>query len=296
MSLIDFILNLAGLLLWVSWRYVPFDPINKIRPATLTGTLRRAEPARLKAWHFLAALLGLLLVRAIFYWWIGGALSWTPGIKLGAIAISFRSDFFWRMVAYSAASFMHILMVYYLCLLLLSLLNPRGPDADSCQRFIRIQLGPIHGWPAAIKMLVPFFSIGLAWLAVGSLLAWWGIVPRTLSWLQRAEQAAVLGAGVYLIWRYVIGTVLALQLLNTYVYLGSHPLWNYVNATARRLLLPLERLPLRVGKVDFAPVLGIALVYAGAGFLENGLHSPIPGTGIKINIPGLVDIYGRISN
>ncbi len=147
MSLIDLLLNIAGLLLWVSWRYVPFDPINRAKPATLTGTLRRAEPTRVRRWHFLAALLVLLGLRAVFYWWIGGALDWAPGIKLGAIAISFRSDLFGRILLFSFGSFAHTLMVFYLSLIVLWLAGPRNPEADSCSRFIRIQLTPFPKWP-----------------------------------------------------------------------------------------------------------------------------------------------------
>ena len=77
MGLIDFILNLAGLLLWLNWRSVRFDPLGKRTPATLIGTLRRAEPRRLRRWHLLAALGGLLLLRALFYWQIGSAAHWT---------------------------------------------------------------------------------------------------------------------------------------------------------------------------------------------------------------------------
>src|SRR6267143_3555912 len=77
MALIDFILNVAGLLLWFNWRAVRFDPLVKTAPATLTGTLRRAEPSRFKRWHLLATLAGLLLARAFVYWQIGSAANWT---------------------------------------------------------------------------------------------------------------------------------------------------------------------------------------------------------------------------
>jgi uncharacterized protein YggT (Ycf19 family) len=271
MSLIDLILNLAGLLLWVSWRYVPFDPINKIRPATLTGTLRRAEPARVRAWHFLVALLALLVVRALFYWWIGGALGWTPGLRLGSISISFRSDYFWRALIFSGASFAHSLAVFYIWLLLLSLINPRGPEADSCLRFVKIQLGVMHGWPATLKAILPLLTVALIWCLCGPMLALWDIVPRAQSWSHRSEQAVVLGLSVYPVWRYLIGAVLALYLLNSYVYLGNHPMWNFVNTTAQRLLRPLNWLPLRVARVDFAPVIGIALAFVLAELIERSL-------------------------
>ena len=271
MSLIDFILNLAGLLLWVSWRYIPFDPINRIRPATLTGTLRRAEPTRIRSWHFLAALVALLLVRAVFYWWIGGALDWTPGLKLGAIAISFRSDFFWRMMGFSMASFGQVLVIFHLSLLLLSLVNGRGAEGDPCHRFVKIQLGPLHNWPFVVKLLCPLAALAVVWMAGEPLLALGQIVPPAQSWIHRLEQATVLGLSLYPGWRYLIGALLLLHLLNTYVYLGQHPLWNYVSQTSRRLLAPLNWLPLRLGQADFAPLLGIALVFLLGEAGERGL-------------------------
>src|SRR5690349_577270 len=100
MSLIDFILNLVALWLWLTWRSLDADPLQKTKPATLTGTLRRAEPRRLKGWHLLAALGALVLLRALLYWQIGPAVNWTPKIRLVAIALSFRSDYLERMVLF----------------------------------------------------------------------------------------------------------------------------------------------------------------------------------------------------
>ena len=62
MGLIDFILNLAGVLLWLSWRSMGMDPLTRTTPATLVGTLRRAEPRRLKGWQFPVGLAALLLL------------------------------------------------------------------------------------------------------------------------------------------------------------------------------------------------------------------------------------------
>ena len=71
MSLIDFILNVAGLLLWLNWRSVFADPFATATPSTLSGTLRRAQPRQVQRWHFPAAMAALLLVRAFFYQQIG---------------------------------------------------------------------------------------------------------------------------------------------------------------------------------------------------------------------------------
>jgi len=296
MPLIDFILNLAGLLLWISWRAVPFDPLTRTKPATLPGTLRRAEPTRVRPWHFLIALVLLLLARAAFYRLLAWAgLDWTAGVKLGAISISFRNDNFDRMLLFSVGSFAHIFMIFYLWLLLLSLLNPRSGEADYGQHFLRIQLGRVHSWPWVLKLLLPFVAALLIWVLPGYLLATWGIVPATKSWLHRIEQGIILGLGTYLVWKYVIAAALGLHLLNTYVYLGRHPVWNFINSTATRLLTPLKSIPLRLGKVDFAPLVGIALVLLVAELAENGVHKQLPGGNYHIDIPGLVDIYRKIS-
>ena len=66
MTFIDFILNLAGLLLWINWRSILFDPFEKRTPATLVGSLRRAVPTRFRHWHLLAAIGALLVLRAAF--------------------------------------------------------------------------------------------------------------------------------------------------------------------------------------------------------------------------------------
>src|SRR6476661_8370352 len=92
MALIDLILNVAALLLWVSWCSVGFDPTRRLTPATLAGTVRRAEPLRLKRWHFLAALAGVLVVRAVVYRMIGPELRWTPRLDLVFVALAFRDD------------------------------------------------------------------------------------------------------------------------------------------------------------------------------------------------------------
>lgn len=271
MSIIDFILNIAGLLLWVSWRYVPFDPINRATPATLTGTLRRAEPVRIRRWHFLAALIGLLFVRAFCYWWIGGTLQWTMNISLGVVSVAFRCDALDRMLVFSFGSFASTLFTFYLSLILLWIVGPRNADADPCQRFIRIQLSPLHRWPWGMVVALPFVIVVLVWMASEPLLARMAIVPRVGSWRLLIEQAAVIGLSVYPAWKHLIGAVLALMLLNAYIYLGSHPFWNFVNATGKTLLRPLAALPMRIGKMDFAPLLGIILAYGLALGVERGL-------------------------
>jgi uncharacterized protein YggT (Ycf19 family) len=265
------------LLLWLNWRALRIDPLGKRTPATLIGTLRRAEPQRLRHWHLLAAIGGLLLVRAGFYWQIGLVSKpvWAGTLDLGIIAPSFLSNSFGRMCLFSICSFGLVLAVFYLWLLLLSILA--GPEP--VHGLVRMQLGAMDRWPRRMKLFLPLMAAALLWWLASWLLEWHGIIPKPISTAHRIEQSLLIGLGSYLVWKYVIGVLLALHLLNNYVYFGRHPFWNYVNATARTLLQPLRRVPLRAGKADFAPVVGIVLVFLLAGLAERGL----------------IFIYGRLS-
>ena len=270
MGLIDFILNLAGLLLWLNWRSVRFDPLGKRTPATLIGTLRRAEPRRLRRWHLLAALGGLLLLRAVFYWQIGSAAHWTAGtLNLGVITLSFRSDYFVRMLLFSIFSFGLMLGVFYLWLLLLSILA--GPEPLPFHRLVRMPLGGIDRWSRGVKFVLPLMVMSVFWWLASWLLAWLQVIPPPVSPAHRIEESLVIGLGSYLAWKYLIGALLVLHLLNSYIYFGKHPFWAYVNAGAQTLLSPLRVVPLRAGKVDFAPVVGIALVFLVAELAGRGL-------------------------
>src|SRR3990172_8127678 len=132
MGLIDFTLNLAGLLLWLHWLSIRFAPLARPAAATLAGTLRKAGPARVRRWMFVAGLALLLGARAFFYWQIGAAVNWTPKLTLGVITLSFplsfRWDFFGLMLFYSLLSFVAVLAPFYLWLLLLSFLGGRGSE------------------------------------------------------------------------------------------------------------------------------------------------------------------------
>jgi uncharacterized protein YggT (Ycf19 family) len=271
MALIDFILDLAALLLWVNWRSTHLDPLIKSTPATLVGTLRRAEPSRLKRWHFLAAVALLLLFRGWLYWEIGAAVDWTPTLKLGAISIAIRSDLLSRAVLFSMLSFCATLIVFYLWLLFFSVVNSQSEEADPLQKLVRLQLGWVERWPWPIKVLLPLFLVALLWYGLNPLLTHWDIIPPANSAAHRLEQAGAIALGVYLAWKYLITGLLLLYLLNNYVYLGNHAFWNFLTVTGRNILAPLRILPLRLGKLDFAPILAIAVVLIAARFAEHGL-------------------------
>jgi hypothetical protein len=271
MTIIDFILNLVGLLLWLSWRSMSLDPLVKTSAASLTGALRRAEPRSRRRWHFLAGLAGLLVIRAWFYWEVGSTVNWVPHLRFGAISVFFRSDIPGRVMLFSILSFAITLAIFYLWLLFISLVNGRKAESEPMQRMIQLHLGWVDRWPWPIKLALPLVVAGAAWMALDPLLSELRLIQPPLSGTHRVEEAAVIGLGAYLNLRFLIGGLLILWLLTTYVYLGNNAFWSFVSLTGRNALSPLRWAPLRIGKVDLRPVAEIFLVFLAAEFAQRGL-------------------------
>ena len=269
MGIVDFILNLAGLLLWLNWRSDRLDPLVKRTPATLIGTLRPTVPTKFRRWHLLAFIAGLLCLRAVIYWWLGSASKpvWVGQLDLCVIPLFFRSDWFVRILVFSFFSFGLTLGTFYVWLLLLSLLA--GPDP--IHRLVKIPLGRVDGWPRWAKIILPFIATAILWWLAGWLLGRLQILPPAAP-AYRFQQSLVIGAGCYLLWKFPIAAILSLHLLNSYIYFGKHPFWKYVNATAQTMLRPLNKIPLRIGKVDFAPVLALVILFFAAELAGRGLN------------------------
>ena len=262
MSLIDFILNLAGLLLWFNWWSARFDPLAKSPPVTLAGTLKRSEPTRLKRWHFLMALLGLLCFRGYLYRQLGLEVGWIAELDLGAITLFFRSGQPGKpelMLFYSALSFVRTLVLFYVWLLAVVFVNRNVREPDPLLKLIRLQLGKIAGWPRAGLCLLPLVLLTLLWMALHPLLTRAGITNPMVSRESLLLQGTLIGLGAYLSLKFLIPLLLFLHLVASYVYFGSGPFWDFLNITARNILAPLQRLPLRFGKLDLAPLIGIIL-------------------------------------
>jgi uncharacterized protein YggT (Ycf19 family) len=270
MSLIDFILNVAGLLLWLNWRAIPLT-VQAPPGASLASTLRRAGPPRPRI-YYLAGLIALLAGRALVYWQLGGQARWDARIPLGPTTVWFRSDLLGRMALFSLCSFGVALGIFYLCLLLLSWINGPVADTEPGQRLVRAQLGRLDRWPGAFKLLLPLLFTAAAWCLLHPCLARLGVVPPNphSEWRVLA-QGVIIGLAVYLSLKYFLVAILALHLFSSYVYLGEAPFWNFVNTTAHGLLRPLQCFPLRAGKLDFAPVLAMLLVLFVAPFCQGGL-------------------------
>jgi uncharacterized protein YggT (Ycf19 family) len=260
MGLIDFILNLAGVLLWLGWRSIRLDPMAKTTPATLIGTLRRAEPSRLKGWQMLVALAALLVLRGVLYQQIGPAAEWTPKLNLFLVVLAFRGNLFLPALLFSVLSFLRVLIICYFWLLALAFINGRGAASDPILKLVRLQLGPVGRWPRLVQVCLPLVAVTGLWMALHPLLVQFEIAGRVRSITHLAGQGLLVGATLYLTLQYLLPVFLLLHLIGSYVYLGANPLWEFVNTTARNLLAPLERLPLRVGRVDFTPVVGVVLL------------------------------------
>jgi uncharacterized protein YggT (Ycf19 family) len=271
MTLIDWILNVTGVLLWLNFRSVKFDPLVRTSAASLAGTLRRAEPVARSKWPFLAAVVGVILFRGWFYSELGPAVDWVPSLRLGAITIPFRSDYKDRVLLFSILSFCLSLSVFYLWILCLSLVNGRASETDPLQRFVRLHLGVVDGWPWLLRLLLPLIAGGVVWFALHPVFTGLGVVPHAGSMRVLLGQTCVMGLASYLSWKYVLGGLLALYLLNSYVYLGSHPFWAFVTLTGGNILGPLRKVPLCYGKVDFSPVLAIFMIFGVSQLIQAGL-------------------------
>jgi uncharacterized protein YggT (Ycf19 family) len=262
---IDFILNVAGVLLWLNWRSVRLDPFNRGIPATLAGTVRRAEPMRLKRWHFLAALAALLIVRAWFYEHLGPAVNWTPKLNLIAVTPAFPlvmrgHAFFLSALLFSMLSFVRLLVIFYLWLLAIAILNRHETNPDPLQKLLLVQLGRPGKWPVIIQLIFSVLVIAVLWALFHPLLLHIGVITPVRSNVLLLGQGAVISLIAFLTLKFLLLAFLIVDLIITYVYLGTNPIWEFINTTSRNLLAPLHRLPLRFGRVDFAPVIGIALI------------------------------------
>ncbi len=271
MGLIDFILNLAALLLWLNWRALHSSARFSAPGISLPNTLQRPEAHRTRAWLYLLAIPVLLFVRAVLYRQIGSALNWTPHLQLEVVSLPFFSDFLDRILLFSVLSFGLVLGKFYLWLLLLSVANHSVADTDPLQCWVRAQVSWVERWPWILKLLLPLLAVTLVWFALQPVLGKLEILPPRISASLTVQQGAVIGLAALLTLQYLIAGLLTLHLLNSYVYLGKNPLWNFSNATARHLLIPVRWLPLRFGKFDLAPVVGIFLALISAEFAGRGL-------------------------
>jgi len=214
-------------------------------------------------------LAALLLLRALLYRQVGPAADWTPKLDLFFVVLAFAGDVFRSALLYSVLSFTRILVICYFWGLALVIINRGTAESDPLQKMLRLQFGPIARWPRVLQALLPLVvSTGL-WMALQPLLTHFGIVSRIHSQAHLVEQGLLIGIALCLTLQFLLPVFLLLHLVTSYVYLGSNPVWDFVGATARDLLTPLRWLPLRIARLDLAPLVGVLLILFLLHWLPN---------------------------
>ena len=279
MSLINSILNVVALLLWLNWRSLGLAGASRSAGISLLATLKETSAHGAGRWLFLLALAVLLALRSVFYWQIGAAVNWTPNLSLSVVVLPFRSDFLGRIALFSLLSFGQLLLGFYFWLFLLSAVNRNIADRDPVQKMVRLHLGWLDRGPAVLKLLLPWLVGAALWAGLNPVFVRLGLLPAPISGVNLSEQAFVVGASTLLAWKFLLLGCLCFHFLNAYVFMGDLALWKFLNATAANLLRPIAWLPLRLGRLDLTPVVGIALVLVIT----------------EMGVPGLTQVYQRLT-
>ena len=265
MSLIDSILNIAGILLWLNWRSVAADPFITGTPATLSGTLRRAQPAKPNRWNYLAAIGVLLLLRAVLYRLIGPEVNWVPKLKLFFIDLGFHfgPTFFGSMgtaILFSLLSFLRVFLICYFWLLVLAAINRNSSSGNPIQKLIVLQLRALAHWPRFAQIIFPILLVAALWIIFHPLLVIANAANHVQTNLGLCVQGLLIGLAIVLTLKYLLVAILAVHLISSYVYFGRSALWDWVDMTAKNFLKVFKLSSVRAGKIDLAPIAGIVLV------------------------------------
>lgn len=270
MAIVDLLLNLIGLVLLLAWRTAG-KPAAVRGAGTLLSNLKPAESRPTKRWGYLLALGGLLLARPLVYSVAAMGLNWTPMIGLGPAALAFRADDPNRLILHSLLSFGWAWLAATAWATVLVALTALEREPEGWSRILREFLGRLGRIPIWLQLIFPLLAGGLAWVLLTVPLANLGILPRIPAGPELAAQAAVVGASVWLSLKWLLVGVLLLRLVNTYIYLGNAPFWDFIHRVGGTLIRPLAWLPVRLGKLDFTPLITAALVWTLWWGMEIGL-------------------------
>ena len=260
MDLIDFILNVAALLLWMNWRSLYFDPLVRRTPVTLVGTLRPADPRRLRGWQLLIGVVLIVVLRGALYWMIASPAGWTPKLNLGLVVPAFRNDWFTSILLYSVLSLVRLSLIFYFWLMVLAVVNQSAGEVDPIQKLLRLHLGRLARWRWPWQLLLFPAVVLVLWLALAPLLVRLEVLNRAHSGWHLVAQGSLVAGTLLFTLKFLLPVILLLHLVNSYVYFGANPLWDFISTTAGNLLMPLRRLPLRLARFDFAPILEAGLI------------------------------------
>ncbi len=262
MGLLDFILNLAGLLIWLNWRFLI---LAKRDPGpggiSLAGTLKSTASARAPSWPYLAGLGGLLLLRALAYYTIGSNLHSNMILSLGIVPISFNPRMLMRMFLFSGLSFLVFAGIFYFWMLLFSIVTRNVTEPDACLRLLRQHLGWWHRRPVWFRLLSPFVLAAAFWLVFGRILEEMGMFPAQSSASVRFFRAFLVGVYAYTFWIPPLVGLLVLYVAQSYVYFGDAAFWKFVQTSGRIVVSWVGKWQIRFQQVEITPIVMVILLW-----------------------------------
>lgn len=223
----------------------------------------------------LSGLVFLLAARALFYHQVGSAVGWTPKLDLGPVVLPFRSDLPGSVVLYSCLSFGRVCAIYYFWLLAIVLINWAVTEPDPLLRLFRLHLGRMRGWPWPVLAFLPLVGVTALWFALHPLLQRAGVVIPSQEYSQILEQGLLLTLTLVLSLKYLLPVFLILEMVAAHVYLGMNPVWSFVTITSKNILRPLSPLPLRLAKVDLAPITATILILVLLHWLPQAIQNEL---------------------
>jgi hypothetical protein len=259
MSALHLLLNLAALLLVYSWRgaAVTGTPGGAM---TIVSTVKSAGRRKRRLWPMPVLLAAMLVLRGVLYWHLGRQVEWTATWNLGPFGVSFRSDVLSRMLVFSAVSFAWAAWNCVGWLIVLSALKPDTEEPNPVREMIRAQLGLLARVPLLVALSAMGLLTALLWCGLSEAFSALEILPASASFEYRFEQGLIIGGWALLGCKWPLTALFVARFLDSHVYLGTHPIWGFVQETAGAALRPLGWC--RVGRLELAPVLGIAAVWA----------------------------------
>ena len=271
MHWLDWMTDLVGLLLWLSWRGFGSLPVSPRPALTLLSNLRPANRSTRRSPMFLPALVLLLVLRALLHHTFSPQFAEAVPWATGAVTVVFRSDLWVRILAHSFLSWTHFVLQAYLCLALLTTLHRSDAEPDSIARSVRSELRMVARWPWGLA-LIPFLgAMGLLWFAVAPALVSAGLTPARIPGFHSVQQALVVALGGLTALKWPMVGLCLLRFFLDHVYLGSMPFWDYAHGTGGRLCAWLSWLPLKWGRVDFTPLAAAGVYWSVGYFLQGGM-------------------------
>ena len=166
-------------------------------------------------------------------------------------------------------------------------INRRNAEPDPLHKMLRLHLGPVARWPWLVQVLLPLVSITGLWIALHPLLAHLEITGRVRSNVHLAEQGLLIGVAVFF-----TPAVFCSRCSSCCTCSPVTCIWGEVPCGISSARLPatcwrrLRWLPLRIARLDFAPLAGVVLIL----FLLHWLPNLILGQMAEHNVSRLAAV------